>query len=390
VRVRFPVRSRRSAGLIGAGFVLASGISVGAYMWPEGRSATETEMQAAESAIRHARDAGANRWAPEALAEAVAGYREAIASYHRERSRFRLARDYSDIRSAFRQAERQAAAAAEMAGRRLSETRAAAEAALDRAERSLDSAEFLSRSTPSLGFERTLLRRSRIALEEARSLADEGDFPRAALRANEALAGVRQALDRTGSRAARYVDPDEVRKWREWIDATVDWSRRKRRPAIVVYKDRQELVLLEDGEAVRSFVADIGSNSLETKRHAGDEATPEGRYRVESKLDSGRSIYYKALRLDYPNRDDVERFRRARREGRVPKDVGVGSAIEIHGEGGRGRNWTRGCVAISNASMDELFERIRVGTPVTIVGGDGSGGTFSDLIRWGAANGESR
>ncbi|HSD26878.1 MAG TPA: L,D-transpeptidase, partial [Vicinamibacteria bacterium] len=54
--------------------------------------------------------------------------------------------------------------------------------------------------------------------------------------------------------------------------------------------------------------------------------------------------------------------------------------IEIHGEGGRGQNWTEGCVALSNPDIDDLYGRVGVGTRVTIVGGDGSDGAFSDLL----------
>ena len=60
---------------------------------------------------------------------------------------------------------------------------------------------------------------------------------------------------------------------------------------------------------------------------------------------------------------------------------GPGNLIEIHGEGGRAKDWTRGCVAVSNEHMDRLFQRVRVGTPVTIVGGRGEGGVFSGLVR---------
>jgi lipoprotein-anchoring transpeptidase ErfK/SrfK len=52
----------------------------------------------------------------------------------------------------------------------------------------------------------------------------------------------------------------------------------------------------------------------------------------------------------------------------VPDGTGPGSLIEIHGHGGTGRDWTDGCVALSNEDMDQLFSRVRVGTPVTIVG----------------------
>jgi lipoprotein-anchoring transpeptidase ErfK/SrfK len=46
----------------------------------------------------------------------------------------------------------------------------------------------------------------------------------------------------------------------------------------------------------------------------------------------------------------------------------IGGLIEIHGEGGQGRDWTNGCVALSNRDMDEVFALARVGTRVTIVG----------------------
>ena len=56
-----------------------------------------------------------------------------------------------------------------------------------------------------------------------------------------------------------------------------------------------------------------------------------------------------------------------------------GGLIEIHGEGGRGEDWTRGCVALSNRDMDDLFRRVAVGTPVTIVGAEDSAGRFATL-----------
>ena len=72
--------------------------------------------------------------------------------------------------------------------------------------------------------------------------------------------------------------------------------------------------------------------------------------------------------LDYPNADDVARFRRLKRSGRVARGDDVGSLIEIHGHGGRKRDWTKGCVALDNDDMDSLVPRVRVGTRVTIVG----------------------
>ena len=49
-------------------------------------------------------------------------------------------------------------------------------------------------------------------------------------------------------------------------------------------------------------------------------------------------------------------------------DASIGDLIEIHGDGGKGGNWTQGCVALKNSDMDILFKYVSKGTPVTIIG----------------------
>jgi murein L,D-transpeptidase YafK len=139
-------------------------------------------------------------------------------------------------------------------------------------------------------------------------------------------------------------------------------------------------VLLAKGVPVRRYDAEIGANALGVKRRQGDRATPEGRYRIVKKKDRGQSTYHRALLLDYPNDQDRKRFAAAKRRGEIPRGAAIGGLIEIHGDGGRGQNWTEGCVALANPDMDDLFARVPVGTRVTIVGGDGAGGAFSSLL----------
>ena len=62
------------------------------------------------------------------------------------------------------------------------------------------------------------------------------------------------------------------------------------------------------------------------------------------------------------------RFALGKVRGIIPTRVGIGNLIEIHGEGGEGRDWTDGCVALANPDMDRVFALTEVGTPVTIVG----------------------
>jgi hypothetical protein len=42
--------------------------------------------------------------------------------------------------------------------------------------------------------------------------------------------------------------------------------------------------------------------------------------------------------------------------------------IEIHGDGGKGGNWTQGCVALKNSDIDILFKYVSKGNTVTIIG----------------------
>ena len=173
--------------------------------------------------------------------------------------------------------------------------------------------------------------------------------------------------------AARYADAETIARWRRWKEETIAWSRREGRAAVVVEKEAHLLTLFNRGQPVKTYPVDLGFNWIADKSHAGDNATPEGRYRVVARHLGGASIYYKALLLDYPNAEDRTRFSRARRSGELPPSAGIGGLIEIHGEGGRGRDWTRGCIALTNSDMDDLLAHVGVGTPVTIVGSDEHG-----------------
>jgi murein L,D-transpeptidase YafK len=129
---------------------------------------------------------------------------------------------------------------------------------------------------------------------------------------------------------------------------------------------------------------DLGLRGLGRKVHAGDRATPEGRYRIREKREGAATRWYKALVLDYPSAADRRDFRRAKRRGEVPAGRGIGGLIEIHGHGGRETNWTDGCIALRNPDLDRLYAVVDVGTRVTVVGsgrvpGDPQAG--SDLRR---------
>jgi hypothetical protein len=209
---------------------------------------------------------------------------------------------------------------------------------------------------------------ARTRLETARRLWQEGEREAALRAATAALAETDAVGDRWQGLRERFDDPELVATWRRWVEDTVDRSRRSRGRAIVVDKLARRLEVFSSGQPVASFAIELGANGLAQKVHAGDRATPEGVYRVTAVKSGGQTKYYRALLLDYPNDADRRRHREAARAGRVPEGAGPGSLIEVHGDGGRGQDWTDGCVALTNDDMDRLVGYVRVGTPVVIVG----------------------
>jgi L,D-peptidoglycan transpeptidase YkuD (ErfK/YbiS/YcfS/YnhG family) len=167
---------------------------------------------------------------------------------------------------------------------------------------------------------------------------------------------------------ARFGDRSNLRQWREWAEATIEESRRTGETVLLVDKLRRRVTLYRDGRQIGHFPAELGANGLRRKVHAGDRATPEGMYRVVEIKQAPTTKFYKALLINYPNDEDRMRFALGQRRGLISHRAGIGSLIEIHGDGGEGRDWTDGCIALTNQDMDRLFPLVRVGTTVTIVG----------------------
>jgi len=307
-----------------------------------------------------------------------------ISEDRRQGAAFAWRRDYRVAASSYRLTAANAATVLAAAGRRLAEARELAEAAVAKSSALVADTDRLADGIKFPPHERSRLKRAVALAEEARLMLREGNYEsavRAATRATQEAGAARLGGVRV---VERFADPAQVAVWRRWQNETIA-ATKGGGSAIIVNKERGEVALYRNGLRVRTYQADFGKNVLQDKRVAGDMATPEGRYRVTSKRGRGQTIYYKALMLDYPNAEDRRRFAEAKKAGRIARSARIGHLIEIHGDGGRDENWTQGCVALANSDMDDLFDRVSVGTPVTIIGGDGTGG-FSELYRAHAAS----
>ncbi len=148
---------------------------------------------------------------------------------------------------------------------------------------------------------------------------------------------------RSGPRLSRYNGPE------------VTW--------VVVEKERRRMYLFHNNEVLKEYKISLGFAPAGPKRFEGDGKTPEGTYYIDRQ--NPNSDFYLSLGISYPNAQDVS-F--ARSYGRTP-----GGNIFIHGQPNqqaRKRNkrkdWTAGCVAVSDREMMEIFTMVQPGTPITI------------------------
>jgi murein L,D-transpeptidase YafK len=132
---------------------------------------------------------------------------------------------------------------------------------------------------------------------------------------------------------------------------------------VFVDKSERTLVLYAAGRPVKVYRGlQLGDAPEGHKRFEGDERTPEGRYMIDTR--NPASAYHLSLRISYPDAADRAY---ATERGRSP-----GGEIFIHGQpnwlptGRLPGDWTDGCIAVSNAEIEELWRAVPDGTPIEI------------------------
>jgi murein L,D-transpeptidase YafK len=134
---------------------------------------------------------------------------------------------------------------------------------------------------------------------------------------------------------------------------------------VVINKAKRELLLMRGGKAIKSYAVALGRNPVGAKTRQGDGKTPEGVYSISGR--NAASAFHRALRVSYPNATDRAH---ARKLGVAP-----GGDIMIHGlPNGQGHigkahrltDWTEGCIAVTNAEIEEIWSMVADGTKVEI------------------------
>jgi len=135
---------------------------------------------------------------------------------------------------------------------------------------------------------------------------------------------------------------------------------------VLIEKSKRSLTLLNKNTPLKTYEVSLGKEPEGKKTEEGDGRTPEGIYSIDRR--KLKSSYHRALHVSYPNSEDTAQAK--------ARGVSPGGDIMIHGlPNGIGligklhtkRDWTLGCIAVTNPEIEEIWRVVPDGTTVEIV-----------------------
>jgi murein L,D-transpeptidase YafK len=134
---------------------------------------------------------------------------------------------------------------------------------------------------------------------------------------------------------------------------------------VVVRKKDRTLEVLNAGRVIKTYKVALGGDPVGAKTRQGDHKTPEGIYMLDSR--NAHSKFYKSIHISYPNAQDRAA---ARKNGVSPGgDVfvhGLPNGYRYVGAAHRLKDWTDGCIAVTDEEMDEIWQAVPDGTTIEI------------------------
>ena len=129
--------------------------------------------------------------------------------------------------------------------------------------------------------------------------------------------------------------------------------------SVQVHKSARKMYLLHETQVLKVYDVGLGFAPVGHKEFEGDGKTPEGAYVINRR--NPNSEYHLSIGISYPN--DADRAY-AQSIGKEP-----GGDIFIHGAPNRKvspRDWTLGCIAVTDREMEDIYAMVRDGTPIFI------------------------
>ena len=138
---------------------------------------------------------------------------------------------------------------------------------------------------------------------------------------------------------------------------------------IEVFKQQRQLKLKHHDQIIRTYPIRLGFNPIGHKQFEGDGKTPEGTYTIDWR--NPQSAYYKSLHISYPNPNDLAYAKQRQKSaggdvmihGTVPTPATAFPASSTYMPR---KDWTLGCIAVTNADMDEIWQLVKNGTQIII------------------------
>ncbi len=127
----------------------------------------------------------------------------------------------------------------------------------------------------------------------------------------------------------------------------------------MLYKGDRRMFLMHDNTALKTFNFQLGFAPVGHKQVERDGRTPEGAYRIDRR--NPNSNYHLSIGISYPNERDRE----------IAQALGMqpGGDIFIHGTPQTklgNRDWTAGCIAVTDDEIEEIYAMVTDGTPIFI------------------------
>lgn len=323
------------------------------------------DLKLAREALTLAKEAEANIYSEKMYKESLKLYDSAMANWSRENSRFILFRNFDQIINLAKRSKKIADDAKEESIKKSANLNKNVQEAFVGMTKKIELYNKLFKKLPLPKSVFDAHNKSKMLLSESKIAHESGKLKEAEILFKKADIYVNHANVAAGKMLRDYFKDHS--RWISLANDAIAASRGGKK-VILVDKFAHILYVYQSGKAIRSYEAEFGPNWMAHKERSGDKATPEGNYHITSEKNRGNTTYHKALLLDYPNAEDRKNFALKKKNGILSRSAGIGNLIEIHGNGGKGFDWTIGCVGLRDRDIDDLCKLVGTGTRVTIVG----------------------
>jgi murein L,D-transpeptidase YafK len=134
---------------------------------------------------------------------------------------------------------------------------------------------------------------------------------------------------------------------------------------IIILKSAHTMTLLRGDKVLKTYKVALGTVPIGPKRVEGDHKTPEGSYTIDAK--NPQSQFHLSLHISYPSAADrLSAQKLGARPGGSIMIHGLAKQFAYLGPLHRQVDWTDGCVAVTNAEIEEIWKLVPVGTRVEI------------------------